>query len=59
MGIPVRKNFDDLDVEFDAVMVTDATSVGAIAAQAIQRFGTARVLIPDLLRGHIRRLRAA
>lgn len=50
VGLPLVRHFDDLADEPDAVMVTDLVAARATCEQVTARFGTDRVLIPDLLR---------
>ena len=49
-GIPVATSFDSIEGHFDAVMVTDLQSARDTCEKLIDRFGTERVLIPELLR---------
>jgi DNA-binding MarR family transcriptional regulator len=56
-GLPVFTDFAGVDVPFDAVVVTDVGAVAQTEAQAEAYCGAARVLVPGLLRGRIRRER--
>lgn len=59
LGMPVQRSFSSLAVEFDAVMITDLVATPKTVAEALLRFGSRRVLVPNLLRGRIRPGRAA
>jgi DNA-binding MarR family transcriptional regulator len=48
-GVAVAKSFDDVTVPFDAVVVTDLQDSSAIYADAVARFGAAKVYAPKLL----------
>jgi len=50
VGVPVRPDYDSVDQDFDAVLITDMLTARERAEQAIARFGDERVLIPQLLR---------
>jgi len=54
VGAPVFKDIDAVDVPYDAVLVTDFKAARATSEAAIERLGLERVLIPELLRVHIR-----
>lgn len=54
LGRPVALNFDAVGAPFDAVIITDLKNTRRTNDAAVARFGTARVLMPDLLRGHFR-----
>jgi DNA-binding MarR family transcriptional regulator len=49
LGAPVVKSFDEIEGLADAVLVTDIGATSAAIAAAIARYGSERVLIPDLL----------
>ena len=55
IGLPVFENFDAVPSPFDAVMITDMTNVREAWEAAVARFGTERVLVPELLRIGMRR----
>lgn len=50
LGVPLVSTFDQVNVAFDAVAVTDLTSPRFTCAEAVRRFGQDRVLVPGLLR---------
>lgn len=50
LGVPVVSSFEAITDEFEAVMVTDLTDPAATCQAASARFGSARVLVPSLLR---------
>jgi DNA-binding MarR family transcriptional regulator len=54
IGAPVFKDFDSVDVPFDAVLITDVRNARSSCEAAIKRLGAERVLVPDLLRVRIR-----
>jgi DNA-binding MarR family transcriptional regulator len=54
IGAPVFKDIDVVGVPFDAVLITDVKNARASCEAAIERLGTERVLVPDLLRVRIR-----
>ena len=55
IGLPVFANFDAALEPFDAVLITDLTGAQETCDAATARFGTARVLVPELLRIRIKR----
>jgi len=59
IGIPVFKNFDAVMTPIDCVLITDVSNAQQTCKMAIARFGIDRVLIPELLRVHIRKDGAA
>lgn len=50
LGVPLASTFDQVNVAFDAVVVTDLTSPRLTCEEAVRRFGEDRVLVPELLR---------
>lgn len=50
IGVPVFKDYNSVSVPFDCVLVTDVADARGTCEAALARFGTARVLIPELLR---------
>lgn len=48
-GVPVAKRVDDIDVEFDAVVVADMKVSKDVMDAAVLRFGRDRVFAPALL----------
>jgi DNA-binding MarR family transcriptional regulator len=50
LGMPLASSFDQVNDDFDAVVVTDLVTARRTCEQAIERFGEGRVLIPELLR---------
>ena len=54
IGAPVFKDINTVDAAFDAVLITDLKTARATCEEAIARFGMERVMVPDLLRVHIR-----
>lgn len=55
-GLPTVRSLAELDPPPAAVIVTDLTRSRESSQQAIERFGAARVLIPNLLRTQLRGL---
>jgi len=55
IGIPIFEDFEAVSCPFDALIVTDVTNVRETCAAAVARFGTQRVLVPELLRVRIDR----
>jgi hypothetical protein len=53
IGYPAVSSFALVAAEFDAVIVTDLDNTGETAAEAIERYGPKRVLVPNLLRGRM------
>jgi len=53
-GRPVFKTIDDVDVTFDAVLITDVRNGRSSSEAAIARLGLERVFVPELLRVRIR-----
>jgi DNA-binding MarR family transcriptional regulator len=49
VGVPVTKVYDDIVGSVDAVLVTDSRTTRATADAAVARFGSDRVLVPQLL----------
>jgi DNA-binding MarR family transcriptional regulator len=54
IGAPVFRDFDAVDVLFDAVLITDVKNARSSCEVAMQRLGAERVLVPELLRVRIR-----
>ena len=54
IGVPVFKTIDDIEVVFDAVLITDVKNSQSSSEAAVARFGMDRVLVPELLRVQIR-----
>lgn len=54
IGTPVFKTIDDVEVAFDAVLITDVKNSRSSSEAAVARLGMERVLVPDLLRVRIR-----
>ncbi len=52
MRFPMFTSFEAVQVQFDAVVIADLVEPQVAAAEAIERFGAARVLIPHVL--HVR-----
>jgi len=50
IGLPVFPSFEAVSKPFGAVMVTDLSKAHRTCEAAVARFGSARVLIPELLR---------
>jgi hypothetical protein len=50
IGLPVFEEFEAVDAEFDAVLITDLFKPRETCEAAVRRFGAERVLVPDLLR---------
>jgi DNA-binding MarR family transcriptional regulator len=50
IGFPVFADFAAVEKPFDAVLVTDLVSARETCAAAVEQFGAARVLVPELLR---------
>jgi DNA-binding MarR family transcriptional regulator len=50
LGLPLVADFEQVDIAFDAVVVTDLTDPLLICEEALRQFGEGRVLIPELLR---------
>jgi DNA-binding MarR family transcriptional regulator len=48
-GVPVVKSIDDILDSVDAVLVTDVKTTWETTKAAVQRYGTERVLVPELL----------
>jgi len=59
IGLPVFPDFDAVQAEFDAVLVTDLSNAYATAEAAVARFGLDRVLVPNLLRLRMSQRRGA
>lgn len=57
MGVPVVASFDELPQEPSAVIVTDLQRPAETCAAVVARFGQGRVLIPQLLRLRLDRLK--
>jgi DNA-binding MarR family transcriptional regulator len=53
LHLPVVKIFADLDGQCDAVIITDLVTTRQTCEEAIAWIGAERVLIPQLLRGHL------
>jgi DNA-binding MarR family transcriptional regulator len=53
VGAPVFKSFDDVAARIDAVIVTDLKASRDIVGAARERFGSDRVLVPELLAARI------
>lgn len=49
LGIEVFRSYEDIDVPFDAVVVTHLTQARNAFEQAIAKFGAEKVMAPDLL----------
>ena len=54
IGLPVFADFAAVSEPFDSLLITDVTNARATCEAAIARFGTERVLVPELLRVRIR-----
>jgi DNA-binding MarR family transcriptional regulator len=54
IGIPVFGDFDAVDSPFDCVLITDVSNARQTCEAAVERFGSDRVLAPELLRVRIR-----
>ena len=52
LGVPLVRSFDDVEDDFDAVVITDLRTARETSVAAIEKFGSGRVLIPTLL--HLR-----
>lgn len=52
LRLPLAHTFDDVQVAFDAVMITDLVEPQDSVDKAIERFGLDRVLVPQVL--HVR-----
>lgn len=55
IGFPVWDSVDDIAAPFDAVLVTALVNSREVCDLAIARFGSERVLVPNLLRAQRRR----
>ncbi|MEP7029775.1 MAG: winged helix-turn-helix transcriptional regulator [Pseudolabrys sp.] len=53
LNAPIVKTFGDLTGQCDAVIITDLVNTRQRYEAAVEWIGADRVLIPDLLRGHI------
>jgi DNA-binding MarR family transcriptional regulator len=49
LGVPVKRSFDDIGDDVDAIVVTDMKSTLAAIEVAVARLGAERVLVPALL----------
>jgi DNA-binding MarR family transcriptional regulator len=59
IGLPIYSDYDAVVGAFDAVLITDVLTARETTDQAVARFGAARVLIPELLRVRIGKVREA
>jgi DNA-binding MarR family transcriptional regulator len=50
IGLPVFEDFDAVSKPFDGVLITDVLRPWETCEVAVARFGSERVLVPDLLR---------
>lgn len=50
IGGPLFKTIDEIEIKFDAVLITDVKNARASNEAAVARFGPERVLVPELLR---------
>jgi DNA-binding MarR family transcriptional regulator len=58
LGAPVVHSFDEIESEFDAIVVTDFTAIQHTSELAVARVGADRVLRPDLQGIHTRARKA-
>jgi DNA-binding MarR family transcriptional regulator len=49
VGLPVFANFDEVPDQYDGVVITDLRSAHETNAEALERFGSERVLAPRML----------
>jgi len=50
VGVPVFADFDLVDKAFDSILITSVADAHAVSEAAVARYGSERVLVPDLLR---------
>jgi DNA-binding MarR family transcriptional regulator len=59
MGAPVFPDFETVTKPFDCVLITGVTDARALTEAAALRFGTDRVLVPELLRVRMKKTQEA
>src|SRR5262245_17227579 len=59
MGAPVFPDFETVTKSFDCVLITGVTDAHALTEAAIVRFGTDRVLVPEMLKIRIKKTQEA